>query len=114
MSALTGVLAAYPIEEVATMVKKHALVAGRSTMKKRKKNEGEDLSTAESDIETKRAKDQQTSVFFLCAAIMAQPYETPLYVPGMFGLYFSVALFFSDFISFPLLFSLDSGTGGNL
>jgi hypothetical protein len=102
MAALTGILAAFPIEEVASMVKKHALIAGRSAMKKIKKNEGEDLSSVESEKETKRARDQQTSVFFLCAAIMAQPYETPLYVPGMLGLYLTVALFFFDntFISF--------------
>ena len=32
--------------------------------------------------ESKRARNQKTAVFFLCAAIMAQPYDTPLYVPA--------------------------------
>ena len=31
--------------------------------------------------EQKRAKMQQSSVNFLCAAILSQPYETPPYVP---------------------------------
>ena len=31
--------------------------------------------------EQKRAKKQQSSVFFLCATVLSHPYETPPYVP---------------------------------
>ena len=31
--------------------------------------------------EQKRAKIQQSSVFFLCATVLSQPYDTPPYIP---------------------------------
>jgi hypothetical protein len=88
MAALTGILSASPVKIVAKMVKKYALVAGRSKMKRQKKSSG--VESLETEEEAKallakeliRTRNQQTSVFFLCAAVMAQPYETPPYVPA--------------------------------
>mmetsp|Transcript_1707 Transcript_1707/g.3210 ORF Transcript_1707/g.3210 Transcript_1707/m.3210 type:complete len:109 (+) Transcript_1707:2-328(+) len=34
-----------------------------------------------SERELKRAMNQQTSVYFLCAAVLSKPYDTPNYVP---------------------------------
>ena len=89
MAALTGILAASPIDDVARMVKKYISIAGKSKKKRQKKNasasmeKGLDQNTREiQEKELKRAKSQKTAVFFLCATIMAQPYDTPLYVPA--------------------------------
>ncbi|KAL7564778.1 hypothetical protein ACA910_021041 [Epithemia clementina (nom. ined.)] len=77
LPALTGLLTGLPTEEVAVMVDKYVVIANRSKVK-RKKALTNGVSTAEEDEkEVKRARNQQTSVFFLCAAVMAQPYETP-------------------------------------
>jgi len=91
MAALTGILAASPNETVAKMVKKYASIANRSTMKRRKKGvaatkgassgEGTTDDTAAVVKEQKRARNQLTSVFFLCASVLSQPYDTPPYVP---------------------------------
>jgi proteasome activator subunit 4 len=87
MAALTGILAASPVSFVAKKVKQYALTAGRSKMKKVKKSIGSEPTVSEEETEAQLAKEilrtrnQQTSVFFLCAAVMAQPYETPQYVP---------------------------------
>jgi len=94
MATLTGILAATPLDNVARMVKKYILVAKRSAMKKKKGVDGRLTPTrvaaaaadGSADLEAvrkeqKRANDQLTSVFFLCASIMAQPYDTPPYVP---------------------------------
>jgi hypothetical protein len=88
MAALTGILSASPVNIVAKKVKKYALVAGRSKMKRQKKSSGVEPTGTEEEAEALLAKEiirsrnQQTSVFFLCAAVMAQPYETPPYVPA--------------------------------
>lgn len=83
MAALTGILAALPDAEVARLVKKFAQIAATSRMKKRKK--GSPLppiaDEANSAAEKDRSRRQQVSVFFLCATVMAQPYDTPEYVP---------------------------------
>jgi hypothetical protein len=91
MAAITGIVAALSAPNVAKLVKKYALVAKRSTMKKRKasKNVASGTSNPDSTLteeqkrekELKRARMQQSSVFFLCAAVLAQPYDTPPYVP---------------------------------
>lgn len=82
MSALTGILAATPQDRVDMLVTKYVAIANRSRQK-RKKGGGNVMPETDEAIskEKKRARNQQTSVFFLCAAILAQPYETPLYVP---------------------------------
>ena len=92
MAAVTGIIAALPFETVAKLVLKYVSQANKSTMKKRKKTKGattpekasatiEAEDKAKQLKEQKRAKTQQSSVFFLCAAILAQPYDTPSYVP---------------------------------
>lgn len=93
MSTLTGILAASPVDDVAQMVKKYVVIAKRSTMKKKKKGASGRLTPPPKAVgdsgldkealekEQKRATNQLTSVFFLCASILAQPYETPPYVP---------------------------------
>lgn len=93
MATLTGILAASPVDNVARMVKKYTLVAKRSAMKKKKKGASgrltpppkavsdDPLELAALEVEQKRATNQLTSVYFLCASIMAQPYDTPPYVP---------------------------------
>ena len=77
MAALTGILAAFPEAKVSTMVKKYSTVARKSRMMKNKKADEK----TDTEKETKRAENQQRSVFFLCAAVMARPYDTPPYVP---------------------------------
>ena len=91
MAAVTGIIAALPDGTVARLVTKYISQANRSTMKKRKKSKGAtpDKTAAAPETEDeamvlkeqKRAKAQQSSVFFLCAAVLAQPYDTPPYVP---------------------------------
>lgn len=93
MATLTGILAASPVDSVARMVKKYCVVAKKSAMKRKKKGASGRLTPPVKagpdsivdpealEKEQKRANNQLTSVFFLCASIMAQPYETPPYVP---------------------------------
>jgi Proteasome-substrate-size regulator, mid region/Domain of unknown function (DUF3437) len=93
MSTLTGILSASPLDNVSSMVMKYVVVAKRSTMKKKKKGASGRLTPPQKpspdssvdqeafEKEQKRASSQLTSVFFLCASILAQPYETPPYVP---------------------------------
>ena len=92
MAALTGILAASPVEDVAVMVTTYIVMAGKSKKERLNRNAKTQIvavSTALIDEkekthekELKRSKSQKTAVFFLCAAIMAQPYDTPLYVPA--------------------------------
>lgn len=86
MAALTGILAASPVKDVTEIVKKYILIAGVSKMRRPKKGanskHGLPAGASFDGDDVKRLKDQKTSVFFLCAAIMAQPYETPQYVPA--------------------------------
>lgn len=89
MAALTGILAASQAETIAGMVKKYVKIANRSKMKGKRK--GGKLLSAKAEITTdncvdtakeeKRAKNQLSSVFFLCASVMARPYDTPPYLP---------------------------------
>jgi len=87
MAALTGILAASPDDDVARMVHKYIPIAHGSKMKRNSMTKGAKYPTpqlmdeATQTKEVKRARNQKTSVFFLCSAIMAQPYDTPLYVP---------------------------------
>lgn len=91
MAAVTGIIAALPATSVAKLVTKYASQAKKSTMKKRKTAKKSSVGAAaqsstlteeqKKEKELKRAKVQQSSVFFLCAAVLTQPYETPQYVP---------------------------------
>ncbi|KAL3917599.1 MAG: hypothetical protein SGILL_004637 [Bacillariaceae sp.] len=90
MASVTGIIAAMPSDTVATLVAKYVTQANKSKMKGRKKKAAaakaeESLSEAElhakNQKEAKRAKMQQTSVFFLCATVLSQPYDTPPYIP---------------------------------
>lgn len=91
MATLTGILAASPVDNVARMVKKYVVIAKKSAMKRKKGKSGRLTPTKPSadavvdqeafDKEQKRATNQLTSVYFLCASVLAQPYETPPYVP---------------------------------
>jgi len=79
MSALTGILASTPTKNVEAMVEKYVIKANNSVIKKKKVKaelKGEVL-----EKEFKRATKQQTSVYFLSAAVLSRPYETPGYVP---------------------------------
>lgn len=92
MAALTGVLATAPIDDVKELVAKYCGVAEKSKLRRMKKKptietleatpatnkHGNELTAKDAE----RALNQKTSVFFLCAAIMAHPYETPSYVPA--------------------------------
>lgn len=86
MAALTGILAASPFDDVAQMVNKYIQIAGRSKVTRQKKGANVKLERSTEkhlqDDEFTRAHNQKISVFFLCAAIMAQPYETPPYIPA--------------------------------
>jgi hypothetical protein len=91
MAAVTGIIAAMPSETIAVLVDKYISDAKRSKMKGNKLlKKGEsghavqlsEVEETERKIkEQKRAQKQQSSVFFLCATVMSQPYETPRYVP---------------------------------
>jgi Domain of unknown function (DUF3437) len=88
MSALTGILAASPDDTVASLVDKYVAIADRSRMKRTRlrivEQEKPLTDQGKKSIEEKeklRTRNQQTSVFFLCAAILAEPYETPPYAP---------------------------------
>lgn len=97
MAAVTGIIAALPSETVSTLVDKYIVEANRSKVKGKKKGKksgataavaaAEDEKLSEVEVEAKKAKEQkrarmqQSSVFFLCATILSQPYDTPAYVP---------------------------------
>jgi proteasome activator subunit 4 len=87
MAALTGILAACPAVDVARMVRKYAKLAESSKMRKARKGTTPKSGSAAVDDavdpekERKRSRNQQVSVFFLCATVLARPYDTPAYVP---------------------------------
>ena len=81
MAALTGILSSLPIQDVSRMVEKYIKIAARAKMKRMKKGV-ETSSPSNVDVDAERGRNQQESVFFLCASIMAQPYDTPAYVPA--------------------------------
>lgn len=80
LEALTGTLAGSDDDDVAvTWVERHVGIAERSLRKlKDRPNETEERRATR---ERRRATRQQTSVFVLCAAVSARPYDTPDYVP---------------------------------
>jgi len=91
MAALTGILAGTNSISVSHLVATQVKVARASIIKKKRKNakstptengttnakNGKDLT----EKEMNRAKKQQSSVFFLCAVVLANPYDTPSFVP---------------------------------
>ena len=89
---IPGQLAASPVGDVAGMVTTYIMLAEKSKKERVNRNAKTQIvavataSLGETDKihekELKRSKRQKTAVFFLCAAIMAQPYDTPLYVPA--------------------------------
>lgn len=93
MAALTGILAASPQTIVSALVEKYRKKANNSVMKKAKKLKAVKAVSDSPEVEMKnelntvaekekeRVMKQQTSVYFLCAAVLATPYETPAYVP---------------------------------
>jgi len=93
MAALTGILAATPIGLVSQYVHDYILKAKKSLPPKKRgrRRNSPSVSTKiipsppitpdASAIEAARARDQQISVFFLCAAILASPYDTPAFIP---------------------------------
>lgn len=84
MSALTGILAATTFEFKIKFVEKHVKRANRSVPKKKKKGiiAASDFDKAMQMKEKERLEEQQTSVFFLCAAVLAEPYGCPpIYIP---------------------------------
>mmetsp|Transcript_5490 Transcript_5490/g.15486 ORF Transcript_5490/g.15486 Transcript_5490/m.15486 type:complete len:2289 (+) Transcript_5490:225-7091(+) len=81
MAALTGLLSGLSMDEVAELVNKYVAVASRSKMKRKKVVTSPDATILSDEKEVKRSRNQQTSVYFLCAAVMARPYDTPPYVP---------------------------------
>jgi hypothetical protein len=80
MAALTGIFAASPSEDVSRLVKKYARLASSSKMRRARKGVQKD-EVVDNESEKIRGRNQQVSVFALCATIMAQPYDTPSYVP---------------------------------
>ncbi|KAG7363158.1 proteasome-substrate-size regulator domain containing protein [Nitzschia inconspicua] len=89
MAAVTGIIAAMPSAAVAKLVDQYVIEANRSKMKGKNKKPNVKSATSMSDAEVdatkrkeeNRAKKQQSSVFFLCATILSQPYDTPPYIP---------------------------------
>ena len=85
MSALTGILAATTLDIKIKFVEKHLKKANRSVPKKRRNITSiatTDFDEATQMKEKERLEQQQLSVFFLCAAVLAEPYGLPpIYVP---------------------------------
>lgn len=87
MAAVTGIISALSSEAVAQLVQKYVLQAKKSAMKRKKKGQNAENGNPGTPNELalqkdkKRSKTQQSSVFFLCATILSQPYDTPPYVP---------------------------------
>ena len=89
MSALTGILAAMPLEAVTGLVEQYIAIANKSTIKRKKgvKAQADKACASKGSItgptrkEKERLQRQQTSVYFLSAAVLARPYDTPSYVP---------------------------------
>jgi proteasome activator subunit 4 len=85
MAALTGILASMNEADVAVLVDKYAALASKSIIKRAKKGAPkisfESLDEQGKANEMKRARNQQNAVYFLCAAILSQPYETVPFVP---------------------------------
>jgi proteasome activator subunit 4 len=83
---LTGILAASPEEDVTRMVQKYIPIADESKIKRPKSGppskQSATLVESIEENDAQRTQNQKTSVFFLCSAIMAQPYDTPIYVPA--------------------------------
>jgi len=88
--AVTGVIAGAPIDTVSELVQKFIIMAKKSLpAKKRKKklqqksvtSSSTSLTSANEEKEKIRRTQQQTSVLFLGACVLARPYDTPSYVP---------------------------------
>lgn len=83
MSALTGFLASCPSEDVADMVENYIQKANSVIQRKRKKDKKKSNSNDDQDTNkhTTLPIQQQTSVYFLCAAVLSRPYDTPAFTP---------------------------------
>jgi hypothetical protein len=81
MAALTGILAVTSSLSVSRLVNGQVEVARRSIGKKKKKGIEAPLDDSKREKEKKRLKNQQSSVFFLCAVVLSRPYDTPPFVP---------------------------------
>jgi len=84
-AALTGIIAGSPPDSVAVLVKKFVQLANASVIKRKKKGESNaalDNTSQNEEKERERARQQRSSVFFLCATVLASPYDTPDYVPA--------------------------------
>ena len=82
MSALTGILAATTLEFKVKLVEKHVRKAEKSVPRRKVKAMPNEFDEVMKMKEKDRVEQQQTSVFFLCAAILAEPYGCPpLYIP---------------------------------
>jgi hypothetical protein len=97
MGALTGILAVTDVDMVSKLVDEKLIVAKRSIGKKKKKakkpatatpGDGAEAIVAKKEVaqgvsskEKQRLLDQQSSVYFLCAVVLARPYDTPAFVP---------------------------------
>jgi hypothetical protein len=89
MAALTGILAASPVPDVAKMVRFYAPLANSTKMRRKgRKFVPRTIDSpmmisdeADEEKERRRMRDQQVSVFFLCATVLSSPYDTPEHVP---------------------------------
>jgi len=85
LAALTGILASMPLTSVSEFVSKYVRIANKSVIKRKKtaKSPRENIETnsSVSEKEKERARKQQKSVYFLCAAVLSRPYDTPQFVP---------------------------------
>jgi proteasome activator subunit 4 len=82
MSALTGFLASLSTQSVATMVEDYIQIAN-GIIHQRKKKSDKKNSIKENDTPAFKSIliKQQRSVYFLCAAVLSRPYDTPAYTP---------------------------------
>jgi proteasome activator subunit 4 len=85
LATLIGILAVTPTTDVGSLVKRFERLSIHSIPPRKRtapsKDNMKNQESKQSDKESERLNTQQSSVFFLCAAILSRPYTTPSFVP---------------------------------
>jgi hypothetical protein len=77
LAALAGILASSSEENVSALVEENVALARKSIMKGSRMKQKVALLSSEDKIPLQ----QQSGVFFLCAAVLSRPYDTPKFIP---------------------------------
>jgi hypothetical protein len=79
MAALSGILASSSEAKVCEMVNANVVIAEKSILNRPNRKRGEERKVGDND---QLRLHQQSSVFFLCAAVLSRPYDTPPFIPA--------------------------------